>query len=508
MKRRALSFLLSCGLISLSVLPLRAQIRSVPVSPLPLSLSAPPVQSFQGISVSPFAAASFVPTILPVTLTASPEMPVSPAVFAGPSAAQALGALSADSPAGAPALDGLSAGRLVFDGAALSGSQALPAAQPEPAAAPRGETLEFNDQVLPTRMFSDKTKISPFLIRAIDATKTTLEIAIYELAIREVGEALQRAKDRGVRVRIVMDQTHLFPEKKGQRRSPEVQALLDEGFELKMLHGGDMHGLMHNKFALFDGALLETGSYNWARAADDQHHENALFLNEADRLASYGRYWDWLWSQAKPVNDKKAPSAPVAGPHGHGPDLPPAPQDLERPIRFNEARLPLQAFTPKGTAALIASAIDAARQSVVIANFSFTNDVLIQALRRAKDRGVKIRIVFDRDQYKFLKEMAEMRALGFDVRLSDGKSQGRGVMHNKFAVFDGRLVETGSFNWTTNGERNNYENALFLDAPDDAAGFAAYFERLWGRASPATDADHPSRIDPAEHPEGFNPHAF
>ncbi|HEX4048590.1 MAG TPA: phospholipase D-like domain-containing protein, partial [Elusimicrobiota bacterium] len=96
-------------------------------------------------------------------------------------------------------------------------------------------------------------------------------------------------------------------------------------------------------------------------------------------------------------------------------------------------------------------------------------------------------------QYGFLKEMAEMADLGFDVRLSNGKDGQRGVMHNKFVVLDGRLVETGSFNWTFNGELNNYENAAFLDAPDDSAGWTAYFERIWNQARVPTPDDHRDR---------------
>ena len=438
-------------------------------------------------------ALSVMPVAAPVAAAAPlAAVSLSPAsVHAAPSAAAAaLSALTARPVPGAPAFDGLASGRRAFDGAPLSGLEPVgPASRTSVA---RGETLQFNGQSLPTRMFSDQTRISTHLIAAIDATKTTLDIAIYELALREVHAALQRAKGRGVRVRIVIDQSHVFPEKPNQHRTPEVQALIDEGFDMKMLRGGDLYGIMHDKFAVFDGKLLETGSYNWGRAADVQHYENALFIDEPHRIASYQGNWDWLWAQSKPIDPQNPPAPVTIGEDGHGPDLPPAPQDGEKPIEFNGLSLPAESFTPQGTADIIASAIDAARSEVLVANFSFTNFTLIDALKRAKDRGLKIRIVFDRYQYKFLKEMAEMRDLGFDVRLSDGKGPGRGVMHNKFVVLDSKLVETGSFNWTMNGERNNYENAAFLDAPDDAAGYRAYFERIWARALPATDADHPA----------------
>lgn len=516
MNTRGPRLTLVSGAVFALAMPLRAQVRPVLTPSLSVMPSAGAASAARSIGaaalsalpVAPSLAVSLMPVAAPVAAAPIAAVSLSPAAaHAAPSAAAAsLNSLTAAPVSGAPALDAAAAGRLAFDGAPLAGPEPSGPASRVPSA--RGETLAFNGQSLPTRMYSDQTQISAHLIRAIDATKTTLDIAIYELAIREVHAALKRAKDRGVRVRIVMDQSHVFPEKQGQSRSPEVQALIDDGFDMKMLRGGDLHGIMHNKFAVFDGKLLETGSYNWGRAADVQHYENALFLNEPARIASYQGYWGWMWAQARPIDLKNPPAAVVLGEDGHGPDLAPAPQDGVKPVEFNGVSLPAESFTPQGTADIIASAIDAARSEILLANFSFTNFTLIDALKRAKDRGLKIRIVFDRYQYKFLKEMAEMRDLGFDVRLSDGKGPGRGVMHNKFVVLDGKLVETGSFNWTMNGERNNYENAAFLDAPDDAAGYRAYFERIWGRARPATDADHPAPAAPTALSPEFRPGQF
>jgi phosphatidylserine/phosphatidylglycerophosphate/cardiolipin synthase-like enzyme len=451
--------LLALSLAAPSMAQMKISLPSGSVGALPIPLT-PFNNSVPALSFSPsLSALSLTPTLLP-------------------SAAPALSAaLPVD----------VSYGRALFDGAAAKPDAPAPA---NPALAPRGDTVRLNNVVLPSRMFSDETSISGHLIRAIDATQTTLDIAIHGLALREVSAALTRAKKRGVKIRIVMNQTHVFPEKPRDVRSPEVQALIDQGFEIKMLRGGDMYGVMHNKIAIFDGKLLETGSYNWTHAADTWHWENAMFLAEQARIKSFQAYWDWMWSISSKI-PAKAPALPERIPEGQErPNLPPAPEDPSRPVSFNGQAFPAQSFSPGNVTSHLERAIDASHTSIDLANFSFTSEVLRDALLRAKNRGVAVRIVFDAQQYKYLSEMTWFADNGFDVLLSAGKSGEKGVMHHKFAVFDGGLVEAGSFNWTRNGEKNNYENAMFLNAPDDVAAFEAAFKRIRDQAWMPSPEDH------------------
>jgi phosphatidylserine/phosphatidylglycerophosphate/cardiolipin synthase-like enzyme len=55
-------------------------------------------------------------------------------------------------------------------------------------------------------------------------------------------------------------------------------------------------------------------------------------------------------------------------------------------------------------------------------------------------------------------------------------------MHNKFAIFDGNLIETGSFNWTTSGASYNFENAIFIANPDVSASYEKEFNHIWAQA--------------------------
>jgi phosphatidylserine/phosphatidylglycerophosphate/cardiolipin synthase-like enzyme len=57
-----------------------------------------------------------------------------------------------------------------------------------------------------------------------------------------------------------------------------------------------------------------------------------------------------------------------------------------------------------------------------------------------------------------------------------------GLMHQKFAVIDKRIVFTGSYNWTHSADRLNDENLLyFRDAGPLAEEFRRAFIQLWER---------------------------
>ena len=131
----------------------------------------------------------------------------------------------------------------------------------------------------------------------------------------------------------------------------------------------------------------------------------------------------------------------------------------------------------------IIAAINHTQSSLDLAIFDLTQPDITAALAAAHRRGVKIRIVADeRQAHEPHSEIPYLTSQGLAVRLSRGYRGNRSLMHNKFAVFDGRLAETGSFNWTTSAESYNFENAVFLADPASVARFQEAFERIWARA--------------------------
>ena len=142
----------------------------------------------------------------------------------------------------------------------------------------------------------------------------------------------------------------------------------------------------------------------------------------------------------------------------------------------------------------IVAAMRATRNSMDIAVYSLTERDIGSAIVAASRRGVRVRIVADEQQsIDSPSEINYLQSRGVPVRVSGGFKGERSLMHDKFAVFDGKRVETGSFNWTVSGEFYNFENAIFILSPEVAARYEGEFQRLWAQARQRTQTYNPMR---------------
>ena len=355
---------------------------------------------------------------------------------------------------------------------------------------PRGE-VKFNDHTFPGVALRPNVPVEALLVEAIQSSKKSIRIALYEFKLRGVLAALQDAKRRGVKVEIVLDYSNVFPSADPDadykpRRSPEIWGLLREGFEVNVLRGVSKYGILHNKFAVFDGKMVEFGSFNWSYTAEHSHYENALFSTQESRVQGYDKYWDYLKSLSVPFAQAKNHDWPKTVP------LPPS--EAVPSVEFNGVSLPSYMFMPDGAGfeKAVARAIDAAQESVDVAMFAVRSTLIAQALARARSRGLRVRAVLDESQSQseyFGPYTGWLASQGIEVRVLAGPNPDSDFpmaekTHHKFMVLDGKLVETGSANWTKRASMDNYENANFLDAADDVGAFAFAFGHMFSIARP------------------------
>lgn len=160
-----------------------------------------------------------------------------------------------------------------------------------------------------------------------------------------------------------------------------------------------------------------------------------------------------------------------------------------RPAPARAEMLVQVCFSPVSECAShILAALDNADREILVAMYAFTRVLLAQALIRARERGVDVRVILDAefDKRNRSNSVADLLALhGVAVEKVSGLSNGNfgaGLMHQKFVVVDQATVASGSYNWTHSAGDANYESVfIFRNAASLAGEFRAEFMRLWNK---------------------------
>ncbi len=125
--------------------------------------------------------------------------------------------------------------------------------------------------------------------------------------------------------------------------------------------------------------------------------------------------------------------------------------------------------------------LDGASRTADVCVYTLTDDFLAAAVLRAHRRGLRVRLITEFDTVSEAgSDVTRLRAQGIPVKLESGT----GLLHHKFTVLDGRLLATGSYNWTRNAAAENHDNLTVLSDPRVVAPFARRFDVLWESIAP------------------------
>jgi len=125
--------------------------------------------------------------------------------------------------------------------------------------------------------------------------------------------------------------------------------------------------------------------------------------------------------------------------------------------------------------------ISRANHSIHAMIYSFTQDELGKALAMAVEKGVKVAVIFEEDQLSKYSELERLKEAGAEVYI-DGNPN---AMHHKVAIIDGKVVITGSYNWSRSAEEKNDENLIILVGEEIARLYEKEFQRVRAEAIPA-----------------------
>lgn len=315
----------------------------------------------------------------------------------------------------------------------------------------------FTDPVNLDNPANWQSSIEGHLIDKINAAKTSIHIASFEFDLTPVAEALIAAKQRGVDVRWVTDDENGL-EADSEPGHGQFEMLQEAGIEVR---SDSRSALMHNKFWVFDGQILLTGSTNITENGIFDQNNNTVVIQSPELARIYEREFQEMWD----------------GKFG-----PRSPSTLDDQIvTINGSRI-VVVFTSEDPALenAIIPIVKSAKRSIRFMAFSFTDYPLADAMSERFKAGVDVAGVFEKVGSET--EASELRTLM--CRSVPVKQDGNpGFLHNKVIVVDEQIVITGSLNFSTNAEESNDENVIIIDNAEIARLYLQEFDRVWSIAS-------------------------
>lgn len=119
-------------------------------------------------------------------------------------------------------------------------------------------------------------------------------------------------------------------------------------------------------------------------------------------------------------------------------------------------------FTPgQNCVAELVKQINKAKQSIYVQAYAFTDHKIGNALARAQRRGVKVSIIFDKSNFQPGAHTSAHFLMHRHIPAWNDNTLN--IAHNKIMIFDKKIVETGSFNYTWSAEHKNAENMIFIE---------------------------------------------
>jgi phosphatidylserine/phosphatidylglycerophosphate/cardiolipin synthase-like enzyme len=286
-----------------------------------------------------------------------------------------------------------------------------------------------------------------FLADAIDQARSQIDAALYDLNLWSIRNALIRAHQRGVLVRLVVENDSLD--------RTEIQELISAGIPTIPDQG---EGLMHNKFVVIDGSEVWTGSMNLTVNGAYRHLNNLVrfrstliaenFTSEFDEMFLDGYFGEDILENT---------------PH---PD-----------ITLNGIRVETFFSPDDETPQRLIELILSAEESIDFLYYSFTSDSIAEAIINQANRGVEVRGVLDSYQERtgLGGEYQRLVSQGLEVYLDTHPEK----LHHKVIIIDQNIVITGSYNLTRSASEKNDENTLIIHDRKLAEIFLGEFEWIF-----------------------------
>ncbi|NOX65084.1 MAG: T9SS type A sorting domain-containing protein [Chlorobi bacterium] len=317
------------------------------------------------------------------------------------------------------------------------------------------------------------------IISRINQANYSIDLALYSFfGLPNVEAAIIAAKNRGVKVRFVYDQRTI---------QSGAQALLDAG--ILMSQRPDDNGLMHSKFAIFDGRdndltndWVWMGSWNWT-STELVWLNNVVEINDPALAQNYTIEFEEMWGSDTDTPD---PNNVKFGPN-----------KIDNTVHtFTIGGIEIESyFSPSDqTESHISNSLSTADTSIYFALLAFTSDPLFATIESQHNNGMDDGRGIIADANLTGSEFANLQNL-FPGEVFDQSSGDK--LHNKFGLVDAAystsdpMVITGSHNWSKAANTRNDENTLIFHDIYIANQYMQAFKSMYNFNGGTTDFDIP-----------------
>jgi phosphatidylserine/phosphatidylglycerophosphate/cardiolipin synthase-like enzyme len=380
--------------------------------------------------------------------------------------------------------------------------------------------------------------LEAIIIEEIDKAKSSIDLAVYELNLPLVAQALANKHHDGVTVRVIIDNdysrslTELSAaeinqlDQRDRQKYEELVQLVDVNQDQELssteiaqrdaltilqqagvqviddtADGSKGSGLMHHKFMVIDNERVLAGSTNYTLSdihGDFSNPETRGNINHLLRIQHaqvanlFREEFNYLWGLPElGMNPKFALAKPWRSPQSF------SWQDTQITIQFSPTSS--EQTWSYSTSGLIGKTIDSATKSVDLALFVFSAQELADILQYKQEQGIMIKGIFDPGfAHRYYSEMLDLLGVTLYSQYSHCQPEANnhpwlnpldtvGIaqvnsgdkLHHKFAVIDDATVISGSHNWSEAANSQNDEAVIIINNAKVAQHFVQEFQRLY-----------------------------
>ena len=319
-------------------------------------------------------------------------------------------------------------------------------------------------------------------LRLIGSARTSIQFETFTFNSeqgRGIAAALIQARQRGVNVQVILDSKSMLL----AHQYSIAKDMMKKGVEVRVYQERNLNSPLiaidHTKMLVIDGETALVGGTNF----DRRRNYDLNFEVSGPVLPAITGMFDQSRANSKAMGKP--------GQVATAPSVPAIPATIAKPRPDGFTRVGITQTSPKTdphpelqTLPHTLAAIHNATESIDLLMFKMDDDREMAALEAAYQRGVKLRVILNRDSFNQYAALRLQRA-GIPVQWFK-LPKGYDELHAKLAIFDHKTVLGGSTNWVQASNYDNHEMGVWVQG-ESVDSVQKLYDGLWSHQTRPID---------------------